>query len=257
MELTIIHYLLTVFSGFLVGFILSTIGGGGSVLAVPLLLYLVGLSSLPNRDYISHLVIGTTAFAVGINSYFNAISHWKNGNIKIKEGIVFTIPGLIGSFMGSLIGLKIRGEYLLIAFASSMIILGLIMWFRDSNKVNNNYNLKLLSLTGFSVGLFSGILGIGGGFIIVPSLIYAGGFCVKKAIGTSLIAVGSFGVVTGLTYFYYGEIDPFLALAFIVGGVPAGLLGSKLVSVLPKTTLRRILSVVVVTVGLYIINTLI
>ncbi len=86
--LTPLQYALTALSGFAVGFSLALIGGGGSILAIPLLLYFVGLAYDPrySADYVSHLAIGTTALAVGLNAYINAFIHWRRGNVQVREG---------------------------------------------------------------------------------------------------------------------------------------------------------------------------
>jgi uncharacterized membrane protein YfcA len=103
MLLSLFQYLLTVISGIIVGFSLGLIGGGGSILAVPLLLYFVGLAYLPHQsaNYIDHLVIGTTALAVGLNAFVNSFIHWLKRNVKVKKGLVFAGMGVIGTIIGA------------------------------------------------------------------------------------------------------------------------------------------------------------
>ncbi|WP_461871673.1 sulfite exporter TauE/SafE family protein [Hydrogenobaculum sp.] len=113
-HITFFQYALSVISGILVGLILSLIGGGGSILAVPLLLYFVGLDNQnlnpEEDDAVKHLAIGSTALAVGINAFINSIFHFKHGNVSIKEGFIFAIPGIIGSFLGASLGVSLKGK---------------------------------------------------------------------------------------------------------------------------------------------------
>jgi uncharacterized membrane protein YfcA len=111
LPLTPFHYVLSAVGGFVVGFTLGLIGGGGSVLAIPLHLYFVGLANLGgySPDYIDHLVVGTTALAVGLNAFINAYIHWRRGNVALREGAVLAGVGTVGSFVGANVDLGVRG----------------------------------------------------------------------------------------------------------------------------------------------------
>jgi len=111
---------LSILSGIIVGFSLSLVGGGGSVLAVPLLLYVVGVKDV-------HVAIGTSALAIGVIAIIHLFSHRKNGNLEIKKGIAFAFPGIVGTLIGSQLGLWTSAEYLLILFAVFMTIIGVLM----------------------------------------------------------------------------------------------------------------------------------
>ena len=118
MIITLIQYLYSVISGVLVGFSLGLIGGGGSILAIPLLLYFVGIND-------PHAVIGTTALAVGINAYINSISHWRRHNINLRVVLVFSALGVIGVLIGTTLGLLTKGDLLLFLFSFMMMGIGL------------------------------------------------------------------------------------------------------------------------------------
>ncbi|BCU67513.1 anion permease [Sulfolobales archaeon HS-7] len=266
-ELTTYQYILSIIAGSIVGFSLGLIGGGGSILAVPLLLYFVGLGFIAppgtqTASYIDHLVIGTTALAVGINAYANSYLHYRKGNVRTKEGITFALPGVVGSLLGASIGLSVGGPYLLILFGFLMIGIGVNM-LRGKEQINSSISSNGTTIrkikygriipTGFVVGLLSGFFGIGGGFLIVPGLIYSAGLNMIQAVGTSLISVGTFGVVSALRYAIAGDINVIVALLYFIGGVLGGYAGTRVATSLPRITLRRIFSVIIIIVAVYLI----
>lgn len=244
---------LSIISGVIVGFSLGMIGGGGSVLAVPLLLYVVGI-----RD--THLAIGTSALAVGVIAGINLLSHKKLGNIRIKKGLFFAVPGIAGTLVGAQLGLWTPAENLLILFAGFMGVIGFLMLKRKATKhevTNGNSSLILLkknvSLSGFSVGVLAGYFGIGGGFLIVPTIMYSGGLNIIQAIGTSLVSVSSFGLTTAARYFVAGQVDIIIAALLIVGGVVGGYFGAKTSERIPKENLSKIFAALLFVIATYIV----
>ncbi|ESQ24562.1 MAG: putative permease [uncultured Acidilobus sp. OSP8] len=269
MYLTPLQYGLSVVSGVIVGFSLGLIGGGGSILAVPLLLYLVGLSSIPNA---AHVALGTTALAVGINAYINSYMHLRKGNVAPKVGTLFAGVGLIGALLGTYLGHITPGGSLLFYFAIAMIVLGVyIGFFRHAASAGSREEVDrvleaasrcprltkrvatIVAASGFLVGLISGYFGIGGGFLIVPALMFSSGLCIARAIGTSLISVGTFGVASGLEYAVYGDTLFLISALYVIGGVAGGYLGTGLAVKAPKKTLQRAYGVIIVLVGIYMI----
>lgn len=261
-DLSLLQYFLSVISGFIVGLTLGLIGGGGSILAVPLLLYFVGLiyeaKDASSLNYIQHLVIGTTAMAVGLNAYINSYMHFRKKNIRIRKGVVFTIPGVFGSFLGAYVGHIVNGTSLLFLFGILMIIVAYTMLKqkkRDNSSTNQEckINFPILVITGVAVGFLSGFFGIGGGFLIVPALMFAGGLGITNAVGTSLMAVGTFGIVSGLTYLHYGEVSLSITVLYLAGGIFGGYLGTRFSTTMPKNKLRIIYAAVIILVALYLI----
>ena len=118
--LTLLQQTLAVLSGVLVGFTLGLIGGGGSILAVPLLLYVVGYHN-------PHVVIGTTALAVAVTAYMNLIPHWRIGNVRWQPAIAFALPGVVGAAVGAQLGKMVSGKQLLFLFALLMIAVAISM----------------------------------------------------------------------------------------------------------------------------------
>jgi uncharacterized membrane protein YfcA len=220
-----VQYLLGAFSGTLVGFVLGLVGGGGSILAVPLMVYLVRV-----RD--PHVAIGTSALAVAANAALGLISHSRAGNVKWRCAAVFALSGILGAAIGSTLGKAVNGQHLLFLFALVMIAVGVLMLRRRSHVGNPEVRLARenagkLALYGFATGLFSGFFGIGGGFLIVPGLIAATGMPMLSAVGSSLVAVTTFGLTTAANYALSGLVEWPLALVFIAGGFLGSFAGTR------------------------------
>lgn len=219
-----LQLLLGAASGVLVGFTLGLVGGGGSILAVPLMVYLVGVKS-------PHVAIGTSALAVALNAALGLVSHWRAGNVKWRCASVFAASGVAGAAIGSTLGKALDGQKLLFLFALVMIVIGIVMLRRrgapgDPGVRLGRENAGKLVGFGAGAGLFSGFFGIGGGFLIVPGLVAATGMPMLNAVGSSLAAVTAFGVTTAGNYALSGLIDWPLAAAFIAGGAAGSLAGT-------------------------------
>lgn len=224
-DLGLLDALLGTVSGSLVGFTLGLVGGGGSLLAVPLLMYLVGVPGV-------HLAIGTSAVAVAANAAAGALAHARAGNVRWPCASVFAAAGVAGAFAGSALGRRIDGQALLGAFAVLMVVVAVLMLLRRDGGVDrrvrlNPGNAPALVGTGLGVGALSGFFGVGGGFLIVPGLVVATGMPMIQAIGTSLVAVTAFGVTTAGTYAMTGLVDWPLAGLFVAGGVLGSQLGIR------------------------------
>lgn len=220
-----IQYVLGAFSGALVGFVLGLVGGGGSILAVPLMVYLVGVRS-------PHVAIGTSALAVAANAALGLSTHARLGNVKWRCSIVFAVAGVAGALIGSTLGKAFDGQKLLFLFALVMVVVGILMLRRrghvgDAEVRLGRENAAKLVLYGLGTGLFSGFFGIGGGFLIVPGLVAATGMPMLFAVGSSLVAVTAFGLTTAANYALSGLVDWILALVFIGGGFLGSFVGTR------------------------------
>ena len=255
--LTLTQHILAVLSGLAVGFSLGLIGGGGSILAVPLLLYFVGY---PN----AHVVIGTTALAVSINAYLNLIPHARAGNVRWKQALVFAVVGAAAAFVGSSLGKAVDGKKLLFLFAILMLVIaGLMLRRREpaSAEVLSEHEAPKgswlrLCIAAALVGMLSGFFGIGGGFLIVPGLAFSTGMPMLAAIGSSLVSVGTFGLTTAINYARSGLLDFTVALLYIGGGVLGGWFGTRVATHLgkhSKGTLNLIFALLVAVVALYML----
>ena len=220
-----VHMLLGAFSGALVGFTLGLVGGGGSILAVPLMVYLVGVKD-------PHIAIGTSALAVAMNAAIGLFNHARHGSVIWRCGIIYATAGVAGAFAGSSAGKAFDGQRLLFLFALVMIVVGVMMLRRrnqegDVDAQCNRENAPKVLGYGLGTGGFSGFFGIGGGFLIVPGLIASTGMPMINAVGTSLIAVTAFGLTTAANYALSGLVDWALAGVFIAGGVLGSLAGTR------------------------------
>jgi uncharacterized membrane protein YfcA len=244
--------LLAIACGSLVGFSLALIGGGGSILATPLLLYVVGI-----RD--PHLAIGTSAMAVAANAFANLIPHARAGHVRWKVGFTFAATGVIGALVGSTVGKAVNGQHLLALFAVLMLVVAVLMLRGRSGGGPDRYPLPhmypRLGVVGFGAGSLSGFFGIGGGFLIVPGLMFASGMEIIYAIGTSLFAVGAFGLTTAANYAISGLVDWPVAAEFIGGGILGGWLGALGAKRLAQTrgALNLIFALAIIAVAIFML----
>lgn len=238
-------------SGVIVGFTLGLVGGGGSILAVPLLLYVVGMPD-------PHLAIGTSAVAV--NAFANLVPHAREQHVRWYPALIFAAVGLAGAFAGSSIGKAVDGRRLLILFALLMLFVAAMM-LRGRKAASGPVGAERLvnpwrlGLIGLGVGSLSGFYGIGGGFLVVPGLILGTGMPTIAAIGSALAAVGVFGTTTALNYAASGLVDWPVALLFIAGGIGGGWIGARLAQRLSaqRQTLTRLLGCMLVVVSGYML----
>jgi len=250
-------------SGFAVGYVLGLVGGGGSILAVPLLVYFVGYRSHP------HTAIGTTALAVAVNAAIASVPHFRRGNVRLGPGLWFALAGVVGAAVGSRLGLLVDGRRLLLLFAVLMVVVAVIMWQRASTvrarqpaavdgaaaaldpAPTVGAPIARLVAIGFAAGGLSGFFGIGGGFLIVPGLMAATAMPMLAAVGTSLLSVAAFGATTAVQYARAGAIDLPIAIVFIAGGILGGGLGAASGARLGSHTVSRVFAVIVFVVALY------
>lgn len=245
--------LLTILSGGIVGFSLGLIGGGGSVLAVPLLLYVVGV-----RD--PHVAIGTSALGVALNAFASLAQHARAGTVKWPCAGTFAGAGILGALIGSTLGKMVGGKRLLLFFALAMIGVGLSMLRGRSGEGDPAVRMDRriaprLVATGLGAGFLSGFFGIGGGFLIVPGLIVSSGMPILNAVGSSLLSVGTFGITTAVNYAASGLVNWEIAALFIAGGVVGGALGMHLAVRLAarRGTLAKVFAAVLFAVAGYML----
>ncbi len=232
----------------LIGISLGLLGGGGSILTVPILVYIL---MMPAKTSIAlSLVI------VGVTALISALGHWRNNNINFKIAFLFAPLAMVGAFAGARLSALMSGATQLILFAIIMLMAAFFMF---KNKKINNENSKiiirpgLISLQAIVVGVITGVVGVGGGFLIVPALVLLTGLTMKVAVGTSLliIAFNSFSGFSG----YIGTLTipwdfliPFTALT-----VAGSFIGTYLSSKVSQEKLKKIFAVFLVIMGFFIL----
>jgi uncharacterized membrane protein YfcA len=245
--------LLGLASGMLVGFSLGLVGGGGSILAVPLMVYVVGVPE-------AHLAIGTSAIAVAANAAINLSNHARGGTVVWSCALVFAAAGIAGAFAGSLLGKMLDGQKLLALFALVMLVIAMLMLKTRSRIGEPDVKMSMANLPaivglGLATGTMSGFFGIGGGFLIVPALMLATGMPIMNAVSSSLVAVTAFGLTTALSYAWSGLVSWGLACLFIAGGVAGGLAGTRAARHLSarRGMLNIVFAAVIILVALYML----
>jgi uncharacterized protein len=240
-------------SGALVGFSLGLVGGGGSILAVPLMVYVVGVPE-------PHVAIGTSAIAVAANAAVNLSNHARGGTVIWSCALTFAAAGIIGAFGGSILGKMMDGQRLLALFALLMLVIAILM-LKTRSRIGltdvrmNMTNMPAIAGLGLATGTLSGFFGIGGGFLIVPALMLATGMPIMNAVSSSLVAVTAFGLTTAASYAWSGLISWELAGLFIAGGIAGGLLGTRLAQHLSarRGALNVVFAAVIIAVALYML----
>ena len=253
--ISIMQGVLGLASGALVGFSLGLVGGGGSILAVPLMVYVVGVPD-------AHVAIGTSAIAVAANAAVNLSSHARGGTVRWSCALPFAAAGIIGAFLGSNFGKMLDGQRLLALFALLMLVIAVLMLKTRSRiglpDVQMSWaNMPAIVGLGLATGTLSGFFGIGGGFLIVPALMLATGMSIMNAVSSSLVAVTAFGLTTAASYAWSGLISWGLAGMFIAGGIAGGLFGTRFARSLSARrgalNLNSVFAAVIIAVALYML----
>ena len=210
-------------SGAVVGLFLAVFGGGGSVLAAPLLLYFVGVAD-------PHVALGTSAAGVALNALTGLTGQARARRVKWPCASLFAAAGVVGALAGSTLAKQVDGQSLLLFFAMAMVVIALSMLRKPRNEGDLAVRLDrrlILRLTpvGLGAGFAAGFFGIGGGFLIVPGLMAATGMTLMHAQASSLLSVAVFGASTSANYAVSGLVDWSIVLAMVVGGAAGTAIG--------------------------------
>lgn len=245
-------YAVAAASGALVGLLLTLFGGGGSVLAAPLLIYAVGVQE-------PHVAIGTSAAAVAVNALVGLATQARAGRVKWPCATLFGGAGLVGALVGAQAAKSIDGKQLLTWFALAMAFIGLSMLRAPKTAGDPSVRLNMmlalrLTPVGALTGLAAGFFGIGGGFLIVPGLMAATGMTLANAGASSLVSVALFGAATSASYAVSDLVDWALFAALVVGGVLGSLIAAKLAPGFAAHALvaRRLFAVMVVATASFV-----
>jgi uncharacterized membrane protein YfcA len=253
MDLPLASYGVAAVGGALIGLLLAVFGGGGSVLATPLLIYLVGI-----RD--PHVAIGTAAAAVAVNALIGLATQARAGTVKWPCAMVFGGAGLAGSLVGAQFAKMVDGQVLLAWFGVAMAAVAVSMLLPQRGQGDPDVRLtRALTLklapVGLLVGLAAGFFGIGGGFLIVPGLMAATGMTLAHAAASSLVSVVLFGAATSTSYAASGLVDWPVFAALVAGGGVGALAARPVARALSSHALldRRLFASMVLATAAYVI----
>ena len=248
--------------GFVIGLSLGLLGGGGSILTVPALVYLVGQSP--------QAAVTTSLAIVGANSAVGAVFHQQAGKSGRKTfnwtvALIFGSAGMIVSYLAAGLSKHISPALIMVLFALLMLVIGGMMLLQhrketpenESSDAPEQHNLWLTLASGAGVGLLTGILGVGGGFLIVPALVMLVGLPMSQAVGTSLaiIAANSFAGLLGhllMASHIGGQFDLGVTVFFVAAGIIGTFAGSKLAHRLPAQRLRQLFAIFVIVLAIFL-----
>jgi uncharacterized protein len=248
--------------GFTIGLSLGLLGGGGSILTVPALVYLVGQSP--------QAAVTTSLAIVGANSAVGALFHQRAGHagyqtFNWKVALIFGGAGMVVSYLAAGLSKFLSAALLMVLFAILMLGIGFLMIFQKRDETSDshdparheNHNLWLTLVAGAGVGLLTGILGVGGGFLIVPALVMLVGLPMYQAVGTSLAIIAANSLAGFLGHLPVagqldGQIDLWITIFFVSAGIFGTFIGSKLAHRLPAKRLRLLFAVFVILLAIFL-----
>lgn len=219
----------------LIGLSLGLLGGGGSILTVPILVYVAGLEP--------KAAIATSLLVVSVTSAAGAVSHARAGRVQWRTALVFGAAGMVGAYGGGRVAEFIPGTWLLVAFGIMMAVTAVAMLRgrRQPARADGDPGMRLgrIILDGIVVGAVTGLVGAGGGFLVVPALVLLGGLPMATAVGTSLVVIAMKSAAGVLGYLSSTTIDWPLALAVTAVAVVGSVAGGRLAGRVRQETLRK------------------
>ena len=234
----------------LVGFSLGLLGGGGSILTVPILVYIVGQDP--------KIAVPLSLAIVGATSLFGVYRNIKKHQVDFKIALVFGAISVLGTFLGTIISKKLTGEVQLVIFAVIMLFasFSMIKGRKESEqKAEHKTNFLLVLIQGFIVGIITGIVGVGGGFLIVPALVLLANLPMRKAVGTSLLLIAINSFFGFGSYILAGNIEiPWnFLITFTLLSIVGVIIGSMMADKVPQKTLKKIFGIFLIFMGLFIL----
>ena len=232
--------------GFGIGLSLGLLGGGGSILTVPALVYVVGQS--PQAAVTASLMI------VGANSAMGAFMHRSQGTLNWKVALVFGGVGMAAAYLAAGWSKAIPSGTLMILFALLMLVVGLFMMLKATPLSQEGGRGWLVTvLTGGAVGLLTGFLGVGGGFLIVPALVMLVGLPMRQAVGTSLIVIAMNSLAGFLGHLRGPPVDIRVVAIFVTAGLTGALVGARLTRFVQPAHLRKAFAVFVIGLAIFLL----
>lgn len=235
-----------------IGLALGIFGGGGSILAVPVLVLVTHLAPAE--------AVGTSLAMVGTTSLIASYAHHRQGVVKLKVALLFGLSGILSAFLGAKLTGLVSGGVILHAFAVLMLVVGIGMLFgkgrvatAPGQPLRGAPRPTAAVLAGAGVGLVTGFLGVGGGFLVVPALIAFAGLDMREAVGTSLLVIAINSAAGFVGHLGGGHLDLGLVAGLTTAAVAGALVGERMARGISTPKLRRGFGVIVVAVGIAVV----
>lgn len=212
--------MLPILAGAATGLLLGAVGGGGSILLVPLLVVVFGLDA--------HAATGTALGVVAISAAVGGAIHARSGAVRVKQGLLFAAPGVLASAATAPLNAQLPEWVLVGAVVALMIAVAARMWSQPQS-VGARRSAVVVAVAGLTAGALTGLLGVGGGFVIVPALVLAVGLPMRQAVATSLIVIMANALAALPGYALRGDVDGRLVLV-LAGGALVGVTGGSVVA---------------------------
>ncbi|MGE3820828.1 MAG: sulfite exporter TauE/SafE family protein, partial [Isosphaeraceae bacterium] len=263
--------------GVLVGFSLGLTGGGGSIFAVPSLVY--GLGIAPRE------AVGISLAAVGTTALFGCLQRLRAGEVEVHTGLIFSGGGVLGAPVGSWLGGLLPGPVLLLSFSALMILVATRMWLKAVRKPEESRAIRaasaripidepgpvcrrdpegklrltsrcasLLVIVGLGTGVLSGMFGVGGGFVIVPALVFFSGMGIHRAVATSLLAITLVSASGVTSHLAAGRPLPLSVTGlFVLGGIVGMWLGTRIGREISGPRLQKVFALAILAVAAFVV----
>lgn len=237
----------------LVGGSLGLLGGGGSILTVPIFVYVLGIEP--------KAAIAMSLGVIGLVSLAGAWSHWRDGRVDVRIALVFGSVAMAGTYLGARLSVFMSGTAQLVLFAVVMLVAAGFMY-GDRPPVDEASSAPvrgpvlrwaLIALEGVAVGILTGLVGVGGGFLIVPALVLLGDLPMKLAVGTSLLVIAMKSASGFVGYLGTPGIDAVFMATFSAAAVVGIVIGSRFVRIVPQRALRKTFAGFLVVMGALIL----
>ncbi len=233
----------------LIGVSLGLLGGGGSILTVPIFVYVLG--------YGAKEAIAMSLAVVGVTSLFAMVGHWRQGNVNLRVALIFGAVAMSGTYLGARLAVFFSGAAQLILFAGVMLIAAFFM-FRDKTSVSEaeaheKMPLGLIVAEGLAVGVLTGLVGVGGGFLIVPALVLLGKVPMKAAVGTSLLVIAMKSASGFVGYLGQVEIPWAFMGLFTTVAIAGSFGGTYIARFVPQEMLKKGFAAFLIVMGVFIL----
>lgn len=235
----------------LIGLSLGLLGGGGSILTVPVFVYVLGIAAKP--------AIALSLPVVGVTSLVSAAVHWRLGNVRVRTALLFGLGAMGGAYAGARLSMFVSGTVQLALLgvvmlaASASMLRGGTPAARTGPEADARPRPWLILPVSLAVGVLTGLVGIGGGFLVVPALVLLAGVPMKEAVGTSLLVIAMNSASGFAGHVSTVAVDWSFLAGFTAIAVLGALAGAMLVSRVPQATLKRIFAIFLLAVGTFVL----